>query len=52
MPDPQSLNRYSYVTNRPMAHSDELGLDDHDDDDDDGGGWDISFSFDVRQSRA
>jgi hypothetical protein len=35
-----------------MAHSDELGLDDDDDDDDDGGGWDISFSFDVRQSRA
>jgi RHS repeat-associated protein len=52
--DPQSLNRYAYLTNRPMAQVDRLGLDDDDDDwggddDDDGGGWwggwDFSFSF-------
>jgi RHS repeat-associated protein len=41
--DPQSLNRYSYLTNRPMNRVDRLGLDeedagDDDDDDDDGGG--------------
>ena len=38
--DPQSLNRYAYLTNRPMAHTDRLGLDDDDDDDDGGGGDD------------
>ncbi len=37
--DPQSLNRYAYVTNRPMAKVDQLGLDDDDDDDDDDSGW-------------
>jgi RHS repeat-associated protein len=35
--DPQSLNRYAYLTNRPMAAVDALGLDDDDDDDDDTG---------------
>jgi RHS repeat-associated protein len=36
--DPQSLNRYSYLTNRPMNATDRLGLDDDDDDDDDDSG--------------
>jgi RHS repeat-associated protein len=50
--DPQSLNRYSYVANRPMNKVDRLGLDgdtltftggdDDDDDDDDSGG--LSYS--------
>jgi len=44
--DPQSLNRYSYVNNRPMAHVDSEGLDDDDGDDDDGGdGW--SFNVNI-----
>ncbi len=34
--DPQSLNCYAYLTNRPMAKTDPLGLDDDDDDDDAG----------------
>jgi RHS repeat-associated protein len=50
--DPQSLNRYAYLANRPMAKTDRLGLDDGDfsfngsdgdngDDGDDGdSGWD------------
>ncbi|HZP04555.1 MAG TPA: RHS repeat-associated core domain-containing protein [Terracidiphilus sp.] len=37
--DPQSLNRYAYLTGRPMGKIDRLGLDDDDDDDDDGGWW-------------
>ena len=45
--DPQSLNRYSYLTNRPMAKVDRLGLDgDDDDDDDDDDSWWDNFSDD------
>ena len=43
--DPQSLNRYSYLTNRPMAKVDRLGLDD--DDDDDSGSWWDNFWGDI-----
>jgi RHS repeat-associated protein len=35
--DPQSLNRYAYVRNRPTLATDRFGLDGGDDDDDDDG---------------
>ena len=49
--DPQSLNRYSYLNNRPMAQVDRLGLDGDDDgdgdgdNDDDGDIFNITWSF-------
>jgi RHS repeat-associated protein len=45
--DPQSLNRYAYLTNRPMAQTDRLGLDDDDDDDDDDSGFWGGLSIDL-----
>jgi len=44
--DPQSWNRYAYVTNRPLDRFDPLGLDGCDDwgcDDGGDGGWDGNF---------
>ena len=47
MSDPQSLNRYAYLSNRPLAAVDQYGLcgDDDDDDDDDCGGGDGGGSY-------
>jgi hypothetical protein len=42
--DPQSLNQYGYVGNRPLNHVDPLGLDDGDWCEW-GGGFDVSISF-------
>jgi len=45
--DPQSLNRYTYLSNRPVASTDPLGLDDDFGGDDlYGGGFDLTFGWD------